>query len=173
VLTSGDKLFGGPQAGIIAGRGDLVQRLRSHPMARALRPDKLGIAALHATLVEHAREGVPGLPLHRMVATSVDELRARARTIADGLGLSSPAVVDCDATIGGGSLPGDRMDSVAVRVATASATALAKRLRTGVPPVVGRIEDDALLLDLRTVDPMDDEAVIEALAGALAGEVKR
>jgi L-seryl-tRNA(Ser) seleniumtransferase len=173
VLTSGDKLFGGPQAGIIAGRGDLVQRLRGHPMARALRPDKLGIAALHATLVEHAREGVPGLPLHRMVATSVDELRVRARAIADGLGLSSPAVVDCDATIGGGSLPGDRMDSVAVRVATGSATALAKRLRTGVPPVVGRIEDDALLLDLRTVDPMDDEAVIEALAGALAGEVKR
>jgi L-seryl-tRNA(Ser) seleniumtransferase len=172
VLASGDKLLGGPQAGIIAGRAELVEKLRRHPMARALRPDKVTLAALHATLVEHAKDGVPALPLHRMVAASVDELRARARAVAARLALPESApnteVVDCDATIGGGSLPGDRMDGVAVRIVVANAAAFAKRLRTGTPPVVGRIENDAFLLDLRTVDPEDDGVLADAVARALA-----
>jgi L-seryl-tRNA(Ser) seleniumtransferase len=167
VLASGDKLLGGPQAGIVAGRADLVEALRRHPMARALRPDKVTLAALHATLVEHAKDGVPALPLHRMIAASVDELRTRARAVARACSLAESVVVDCDATIGGGSLPGDRMTSAAVRVSASDASALAKRLRTGDPPVVGYIEDGALLLDLRTVDPRDDDALARALARAL------
>lgn len=168
VLASGDKLLGGPQAGIVAGKAALVDRLRKHPMARALRPDKVTLAALHATLVEHARTGVPDLPLHRMIATSIDDLRTRARRVAAWLGLAESAVVTCDATIGGGSLPGDSMDSVAVRIETPRAAALARRLRTGDPPVVGRIEDAALLLDLRTVEPADDDALAQAVARAAA-----
>jgi len=99
----------------------------------------------------------------------VDDLRVRARRIAAWLGLGESAVIACDATIGGGSLPGDRMDSVAVRIETAHADGLAKRLRTGDPPVVGRIEDDALLLDLRTVEPADDDALANAVARAAEG----
>jgi L-seryl-tRNA(Ser) seleniumtransferase len=103
-----------------------------------------------------------------MVDATVEDLRARARAIAARLALAEPTVVDCDSTIGGGSLPGDRMDGVAVRVAVGHVAALAKRLRTGDPPVVGRIEDEALLFDLRTVDPAEDDALADALSRALA-----
>ncbi|MCX4241891.1 L-seryl-tRNA(Sec) selenium transferase [Paraliomyxa miuraensis] len=165
VLCSGDKLMGGPQAGIIAGKAELVQRCRRHPMARALRPDKTTLAALHATFAAHARpQGVPSLPLHQMATVSVTELRQRAEALASALAWPLPqAVVDSRATIGGGSLPGDTMDSVALRVPTKAPSRDAKRLRLGDPPVVGRIEDDALLLDLRSVDPHDDERLLHAL----------
>lgn len=169
VLCSGDKLMGGPQAGIIAGKAELVQRCRRHPMARALRPDKTTLAALHATFAAHAREGTPRLPLHAMATADGDALRRRAEALAGALGWSvDEAVVDSRATIGGGSLPGDTMASVALRVPTRSPSRDARRLRLGQPPVVGRIEDDALLLDLRSVDPADDEPLLAALR-ALAG----
>jgi L-seryl-tRNA(Ser) seleniumtransferase len=165
VLASGDKLLGGPQGGVMAGRAELVQRCRKHPMARALRPDKTTLAAMHATFVAHASAAVPDIPLHRMVGTDVEPLRARARAIARALGWGEAAVVDVDATIGGGSLPGDTLPSVAVVVPTVggSAARMAKRLRQGEPPVVGRIEDDRLLLDLRTIDPADDDELVAAL----------
>jgi L-seryl-tRNA(Ser) seleniumtransferase len=165
VLASGDKLLGGPQGGVIAGRAELVQRCRKHPMARALRPDKTTLAAMHATFVAHASGGVPELPLHRMLGHGVAELRARAHAIAELLAWGDDAVVDVAATIGGGSLPGDTMPSVALVVPTrgASADRLARRLRLGDPPVVGRIEHDRLLLDLRTIDPADDAALVSAL----------
>jgi L-seryl-tRNA(Ser) seleniumtransferase len=165
VLASGDKLLGGPQGGVIAGRAELVQRCRRHPMARALRPDKTTLAAMHATFVAHARAGVPDIPLHRMVGCSVAGLRDRARAMADALGWSTDLVVDVAATIGGGSLPGDTLPSVALIVPTTtqSAARLARRLRMGEPPVVGRIENDRLLLDVRTIDPSDDAALVAAL----------
>jgi L-seryl-tRNA(Ser) seleniumtransferase len=167
VLASGDKLLGGPQAGIIAGRAELVARLRSHPMARALRPDKTTIAALHATAIEHARAGTPALPLHAIVGRTLDDLRARAQAISRAIG-DGARVVDSDATIGGGSLPGDVLASCAVRVAVARPDALARALRMGEPAVVGRIEEDALLLDVRTVDPRDDDALALAVRSAVA-----
>lgn len=163
VLCSGDKLMGGPQAGIVAGRAPLVERCRRHPMARGLRPDKTTLAALHATFVAHAREGIPALPLHAMATVEVEALRRRAMALVEALGWSAAHVVECRATIGGGSLPGDTMASVAVRVPSDKPSRAAKRLRLGEPAVVGRIEDDALLVDLRSVDPSDDEGLLAAL----------
>lgn len=169
VLTSGDKLMGGPQAGVLAGRAELVHRCRRHPMARALRPDKTALAALHATFAAHAREGAPALPLHAMVGAEPEVLRTRAARLARALAWSEDeAIVDSRATIGGGSLPGDFIPSVALRVPSTRPSRDARRLRTGEPAVVGRIEDEALLLDLRSVDPADDERLLSALR-ALVG----
>lgn len=166
VLVSGDKLLGGPQAGILAGSHALVQRCRKHPMARALRPDKTTIAALHATLLAHAHPGATELPLHRMVAADLPALQARAEAIAAAMGWSADTVVASVATIGGGSLPGDTLESRAVRIPMPRPTALAARLRAGTPAVVGRIEDGAVLLDLRTIDPADDADLVAALRTA-------
>jgi L-seryl-tRNA(Ser) seleniumtransferase len=168
VLASGDKLLGGPQAGLVVGATRWVDAIRRHPMARALRPDKTTIAALHATAVAHGQAGIPALPLHGMVARDLDELRRRAVAIAAALGLEPSAVVESDATIGGGSLPGDRVPSLAVRLPRerTGAARLARRLREGTPAVVGRVEDDAVLLDLRTV--LDDDALVAAVRAALA-----
>jgi L-seryl-tRNA(Ser) seleniumtransferase len=168
VLCSGDKLLGGPQAGVIAGRRELVERCRRHPMARALRPDKTALAALHATAVAHAHEGITDLPLHRMATVSPETLRARAEALAGRLGWRGDAVCSTAATIGGGSLPEDTMPSFALRVPTDRPTRTARRLRLGDPPVVGRIEDDRLLVDLRSVDPIEDDELAGALERALA-----
>jgi L-seryl-tRNA(Ser) seleniumtransferase len=163
VLASGDKLLGGPQAGVIAGDAALVQCCRKHPMARALRPDKTALAALHATLVAHAHDGSPPLPFYDMAGRTVEELRSRAEAIVRALGWPENNVRNTDATIGGGSLPGDTVPSVAVAVPTDHPNRDARRLRLGDPPIVGRIVDDALLVDLRTVPPADDERIIAVL----------
>ena len=169
---SGDKLLGGPQAGVIAGRRAEIDRIRTHPLMRAVRVDKLTYAALEATLHEHAtgraREAVPVV---RMIEEPVAQLDARAEALRsrlaemDGL---TVAVTTTEATIGGGSTPGVTLPSRAlvVEVADCSAAALAAVLRAGSPPLVGRIADDRLLLDLRTVDPRDDHDLVEAVANA-------
>lgn len=164
VLASGDKLLGGPQAGIIAGRASLVERCRRHPMARALRPDKTSLAALHATLVAHAQDGVPDLPFHQMATRDPEQLRVRAEAIRTAVGWGPEAIVQARAAIGGGSLPGDTVPSVALKVPTDRPSRMARQLRLGEPPIVGHIEDDQLLLDLRTVDAADDARLIERLA---------
>lgn len=164
VLASGDKLLGGPQAGIIAGTAKYVERCRRFPMARALRPDKTALAALHATFSAHAREGSPALPLHEMVALDEAGLRVRAEALRVELGWNESRVVSLQAAIGGGSLPGDTMPSAGLWVPCAKPSATARALRLGTLPVIGRIEDDRLLLDLRTVDPEDDGLLGRALA---------
>ncbi len=161
VLASGDKLLGGPQAGIIAGAATWIERIRRHPMARALRPDKTTIAALHATALAHARG--ESLPVHTMARHTIEALRARARAIADRIGLPDAAIVDADATLGGGSLPGETLPSIALRIA-GDASAIARRLRLGTPPVVARIDAGAVWIDLRTVPPADDDDLVAALA---------
>ena len=168
VLASGDKLLGGPQSGIIAGTAKYVDRCRRFPMARALRPDKTALAALHATFAAHARQGVPDLPLHQMVACTEVELRARAESIRCGLGWDESRVVALPAAIGGGSLPGDTMPSVGLWVPCAKPATVARTLRLHDPPIIGRIEDERLLLDLRTVDPEDD-ALLSRVLGELLG----
>lgn len=167
VTCSGDKLLGGPQAGLMAGEREVVERCRRHPMARALRPDKTTLAALHATLTAHARDGVPQLPVHAMVGASCDELRARAHAILDALGWSRSQVRETVATIGGGSLPGDTLESIGFAVTGDRPNALARKLRLGELPVVGRVHDDELRLDLRTVAPEDDEDLVAALRAAV------
>ncbi len=170
VLFSGDKLLGGPQAGILAGRAVLIAQLRRHPLARALRLDKGSLAALHATLLHYARgEAQREVPVWRMIATPLDELESRAQRWAAALAPAAASLVAARSMVGGGSLPGESLPTVALRLETYPADGLARRLRTGHPAVAGRIERDGLLLDPRTVAPEDDGAMLMAVRAALAG----
>jgi L-seryl-tRNA(Ser) seleniumtransferase len=156
VVMSGDKLLGGPQAGLLLGRGDLVERLRRHPAARALRVDKLTLAALEATL-----RG-PAPPVRRALEADPADVRARVERLAarlTGRGVAA-AVVPTAAVVGGGGAPGVELASTALSLPEG----FAARLRAGDPPVVGRVERGCCLLDLRTVAPEDDEVVLEAVA---------
>jgi len=171
VTFSGDKLVGGPQAGLVVGRADLIARIRRDPLARAMRPDKVTLAAVAATLALY-RAGLAAerIPVWRMIAASLDELRARADRAAAAIGGGS--AVDVRSTVGGGSLPGETLPSVALAIAPDDAPGrsvdrLLATLRTGTPAVVGRIERGVALFDLRTVDPAADDALIEAIRSAL------
>lgn len=161
VTCSGDKLLGGPQAGLLAGRAALVERCRRHPLARALRLDKTGIAALHATAAGLACGEV--VPLHARIFAEVEVLRGRAVGIVERLGWAAECVRESEATIGGGSLPGEVLASVAIAVPTRHPDRVGRALRLA--GVIGRVQDDTLLLDLRGVAPSEDEAVVAALRG--------
>jgi L-seryl-tRNA(Ser) seleniumtransferase len=171
VTFSGDKLVGGPQAGFVVGRADLVAKIRRDPLARAMRPDKVTLAAVAATLGLYragvARERVP---VWRMLAAPLEDLRRRAAAVADGVGPLA-SVVEVRSTVGGGSLPGETLPSLAVAVTAGTGRAgpdrLVARLRAGEPSVVGRIEAGCAIFDLRTVDPADDRALGEAILAAL------
>lgn len=172
-LFSGDKLLGGPQAGLIVGRRDLVERLRRHPLARALRCDKVTLAALHATLLQYVRgEHMERVPTLRMLGLSREEVRARARSWADALALPGAEVLDSAGQVGGGSLPDAPLASAALVLEPgalgAAPDALAAALRTGDTPVMARVERDRIWLDPRTVQPDEDEMLLEALHAAVA-----
>ncbi|MBM3134192.1 MAG: L-seryl-tRNA(Sec) selenium transferase [Chloroflexi bacterium] len=191
VCFSGDKLLGGPQAGIIVGQKALVEKLRRHPLARAVRVDKATLAGLQATLRHYLRgEATTQVPVWRMIALSLADIDARAGAWAARLGeWGVPAsVVDGQSTVGGGSLPGETLPTKLVVVASdekgtdkgdrgnrgARGTRgkerveeVARRLRTGEPPVVGRIERGLLLLDPRTVLPEEEAGLLAALQRAL------
>ena len=151
VTASGDKLLGGPQAGLLFGDAPLIERLRRHPAARALRVDKLTLAALEATLV-----GPPPL-VAKALSADVTELRARAQRLAERL--PDARAVDCVAAVGGGGAPGVELPSAGVSLPESYAAAL----RIGTPAVVGRLEAGRCLLDLRTVAPEDDERLVQAV----------
>jgi L-seryl-tRNA(Ser) seleniumtransferase len=161
VTFSGDKLLGGPQAGIIAGRGDLVARCARHPLARAVRPGGLVLAALQDVALAYLRRDGDAIPLWRMATTAPAVLEARARALALPPGAR---VVTTGAVMGGGTLPGVEIPSVGVVVA-GDHTPL---LRGGRPPVIGRVVDEETVLDLRTVLPEQDVVLANALR-ALAG----
>ncbi len=170
VTFSGDKLLGGPQAGLIVGRADLVARIRRDPLARASRPDKVTVAALAATLgLYRAGLARTEIPVWRMIAVPVAELEARAARLVGHLADAAVAAVPLEATVGGGSLPGETLPSVGLRISVPAPERMAARLRAADPPVVGRVADDALLLDLRTVAPDEDEALADAVRATLAG----
>jgi L-seryl-tRNA(Ser) seleniumtransferase len=167
VVFSGDKLVGGPQAGLIVGRADLVAKLRRDPLARAIRPDKAILAGVAATLgLYRSGRAVEEIPVWRMVAREPGELRARA----DALAASIPAatVVALESAVGGGSLPGQVLPSFGVALRVASPDRAAAALRRGPDRILARIDADALVCDLRTVDPADD-AVLARRLGGLAG----
>ena len=170
ITFSGDKLLGGPQAGVIAGSSDLLQRIAVHPLLRALRVDKMTLAGLEATLRAHLEGRAEDLPLWSLALTPGDELRSRAERIAqqvmsDDLKAEATPMVS---VAGGGSLPGEELGSwgVAVTHAEKSVDELQRTLRASSPPVIGRIEDERLLLDLRSVFPEDLETLADSL-GAL------
>jgi L-seryl-tRNA(Ser) seleniumtransferase len=156
VTFSGDKLLGGPQAGVIAGRADLVAACARHPLARALRPGGLVLGALQETMLHYLRRDAAAIPFWRMATTDGGELRRRASTI----GVGEP--VDCSSVAGGGSLPGLEIPSAGVAL-TGDRTAA---LRANDPPVIARIIEDRTVADLRSVDPADDPVLAKALAGA-------
>lgn len=161
VLFSGDKLVGGPQCGVIVGRADLVEALRRHPLARALRVDKITFAALSATLLAYAGgTAVEEIPIWRMLAADLEGVRLRAQSWAAA---SAGEVVSERTMVGGGCLPEDGVPTFVAALPAAHPDRLAERLRRWSTPIVGRIDDGRVLLDPRTVDPADDELVCEAL----------
>jgi L-seryl-tRNA(Ser) seleniumtransferase len=167
---SGDKLLGGPQAGIIVGREELVERVRRHPLMRALRVDKLTYAALEATLAEYAAGRASAtIPVQRMLTMGADEIRVRAEALAARLnaidGWRAELLAGASA-VGGGSAPGVELATwlVAIEKRGLTPDALEKRLRRLTPPVVARIERDRVLLDLRTVFPDQDQTLIGLIA---------
>lgn len=168
-LFSGDKLLGGPQCGIIAGRKDLVAELRRHPLARALRVDKLTIAALNATLLQYVLGRQDSeVPVWEMLRREPEALRRRARRWARAAG-EAGAVVISTTMVGGGSLPGQGVPTWCAAIRHPDgADALARALRGCEPPVIGRIDEQAVLLDPRTVDPANDRAVEAAVTRALS-----
>ncbi len=167
-FVSGDKLLGGPQAGIIAGTEEMVDLVSRHPLARAVRIDKLSMAALSATLLHYVRgDAERKVPIWRMVSASHGETASRAEAWAAAVGGRVRAGLS---TIGGGSLPGETLPTTLLSLdgkAHGGADALAGRLRRASPPVIGRIEDDEALLDPRTVLPEQDGALIRGVRAAL------
>ena len=167
VTYSGDKLLGGPQAGILSGRSDLIARMRSNSLFRALRVDKLTYAALEATLMAYVKSDHDAIPTIRMMRLSKAEVGKRAEAIA-GIVRSlklSVDVIDGESVIGGGAAPSAVLPTrlLAVSVEGLSADNIATRLRLSTPPIIARVEEGRVLLDLRTVSPAEDEAVIHAL----------
>ncbi|HEV8230546.1 MAG TPA: L-seryl-tRNA(Sec) selenium transferase [Candidatus Limnocylindria bacterium] len=173
VTFSGDKLLGGPQAGLAVGRAAAIASLRAHPLMRAVRPDKLILAALVATL-ELYRDGraESELPVWRMIAATPAALAKRARAVAASLGAAGmeSEVVETLSTVGGGSLPEETQPSRAVAIAARHGRAndVAARLRAAEPPVVARVTDDRAALDLRSVLPEDDEMLARAVVASIA-----
>jgi L-seryl-tRNA(Ser) seleniumtransferase len=168
VSASGDKLLGGPQAGIIVGRGDLVAKIKRHPLTRALRVDKTTIAGLQATLLHYLKGEVEQkVPVWCMMAMPVKAIEQRALAWAKKLAEAGivARVVDGCSTVGGGSLPGETLPTRLAAIQADSPDELARRLRAGDPPVIGRIEDDLFLLDPRTVLDEEDAVLIEAIKG--------
>jgi L-seryl-tRNA(Ser) seleniumtransferase len=177
VVFSGDKLLGGPQAGIIAGKKELIARIRRHPLFRALRVDKLTIAALECTLSAYLRAAWDELPALHMMRTTTAELLRRSEQFLAALRLQLPPdeveaeIVDGHSLAGGGSTPSQSLPTKLLRFASArhSAAQLEQRLRRGptAVPVIARVEDERLIIDLRTVFPEQDTLLAEALAAAL------
>jgi L-seryl-tRNA(Ser) seleniumtransferase len=173
VTFSGDKLLGGPQAGMILGKQEPLQKIRKNPLFRALRVDKLTIAALEATISLYLRGDFASIPTQRMIRASKEAIRLRAARLAaqiENLSGFSVSLEDGDSVAGGGSTPGQSLPTtlVAVTHSHCSAQDLASSLRRNEPPIVGRVEKDCLLLDLRTVLDDEQENEIARACGRIA-----
>jgi L-seryl-tRNA(Ser) seleniumtransferase len=169
VTYSGDKLLGGPQAGVISGDRELVAKVRANPLFRALRVDKMFYAALEATLLAYLREDYDSIPALRMMRLSEDELERRAKQIAERLLVSCPSlrieVIESRSVLGGGAAPGSTLPTrvLAVKSASHNPDELCARLRQWETPIIARVEEGRVLLDLRTVEPAQEEAIVAAL----------
>ena len=162
VCFSGDKLLGGPQAGIIVGGADLVSRLSKHPLARAVRADKLCLAALSATLLHYLKdEAVDKIPVWRMIAARSDDLKSRAQAWAERLGRGD--AIPGESTVGGGSLPGETLPTWLLALDVPSPNRFLGRLRQCQPPIIARTQDDRVVLDPRTVLPEQEDIFLDEL----------
>jgi L-seryl-tRNA(Ser) seleniumtransferase len=168
VAYSGDKLLGGPQAGMLSGRPEAIGRIRANPLFRALRVDKFTYAALEATLMAYIKQDHNAIPALRMLRLPVGEIRARAeavRSTIENVTALKAEIVDGESVIGGGTAPSAKLPTALLVIThhTMNADSLAARLRAVEPPIVARIEDERVLLDLRTVFPEQDAAIAQAL----------
>ncbi|MCK4452486.1 MAG: L-seryl-tRNA(Sec) selenium transferase, partial [Anaerolineae bacterium] len=171
VCFSGDKLLGGPQAGIIVGRAEYVEPLKTHPLARALRTDKLCLAGLQATLLHYLKdEATERVPVWRMISMGLDEVERRARRWRRALRRAGvPAeIADGRSTNGGGSLPGETLPTRLVVLGVAHPDQLAAALRAADPPVVARIEEGRLVLDPRTVLAEEERELLRVIVSTVA-----
>jgi L-seryl-tRNA(Ser) seleniumtransferase len=171
ITYSGDKMLGGPQAGLLSGREDLIKRVRSNPLFRALRVDKLTYAALEGTLMEYIRQNHDAIPFARMMRLAAEEIRMRAEAMQkqlSGAAHLQTTIIPGESLVGGGSAPTSSLPTflLAVTADSLSADELAARLRRNDPPIVARVEDGRVLLDLRTVlSPADEAQIVRALLG--------
>lgn len=169
VTYSGDKLLGGPQAGLISGRSDLLKRMRANSLFRALRVDKLTYAALETTLLAYVKHDYARIPTLQMMRLSKQEIGDRAETLASGLNSSTlkikAEIIEGESVIGGGAAPSSVLPTrlLALTCGDISANELASRLRSFEPPIIGRVGDGRVLLDLRTVFPGQDQQIADAL----------
>jgi L-seryl-tRNA(Ser) seleniumtransferase len=162
VCFSGDKLLGGPQAGIILGKKDLVDRLKNHPLARAIRADKMALAALTATLDHYLKdEALDCVPVWKMISTSVDRTKERAETWAKTI--KAGEVIAAKSMVGGGSLPGETLPTWCLSLEVEHPNKMLDHLRQNTPPIIGRVENNRILFDPRTVDPEFDKTLIDAI----------
>ncbi len=172
VCFSGDKLLGGPQAGIILGRGELVARLKKHPLARAIRTDKLCLAGLSATLLHYLKgEAEREIPIWRMIAASPENLQDRAQEWARALGQGE--VLPGRSTIGGGSLPGETLPAFLLALQVRSPNSFLARLRAAQPAVIARLEEDRVVFDPRTVLQEQEQILIESIRQVLSSDDRR
>jgi L-seryl-tRNA(Ser) seleniumtransferase len=175
VFFSGDKLLGGPQAGIVVGKRELVSELERHPLARAVRIDKLSLAALTATLLHYLREDAEQeIPIWRMISASAESIKDRAQRWREQLGRNTGVELKPSrSAVGGGSLPGETLPTWVLALncgdGQGGPEGVMERLRRAAPPVVARVEDDQVMLDPRTVLPEEEEAMLETLRAALEG----
>ena len=168
VCFSGDKLLGGPQAGIIVGKKDLLDRIKKHPLARAVRADKLCLAALSATLLHYLKdEATREIPIWRMVSATAEQVRGRAEAWRKSLGQGE--VVASESTVGGGSLPEESMPTFVLSLSVKSPDKFLKRLRESNPPIIARTENDNVLFDPRTVLEEQEQSLLSALYSLLSG----
>ena len=167
-LFSGDKLFGGPQAGVLVGKSRAIETLGKHPLARALRADKVTLAAFGATLEAHLNGNLAELPIHQMLAADESMLRQRAENIVTLVGHPALSVIDVVDTVGGGTMPTSQLKGIGVRIGAHSPETLHSQLRSATTPIVGRIQDEAYQLHMRTIPESQIETVAEALRNVLA-----
>ncbi len=162
VCFSGDKLLGGPQAGIILGKGDLINKLKKHPLARAIRPDKLCLAALSTTLLHYVKsEALTEIPIWRMISEPIDHIKQRAERWIKFLGQGE--LLEGRSTVGGGSLPGETLPTYLVGISAIHPNKLLNSLRNAQPPIIARLEQDRLVLDPRTIQFDQDETLLSNL----------
>ncbi len=162
VCFSGDKLLGGPQAGIIIGKADLIAKIKKHPLARAVRADKTTLAGITATLLHYLKdEAEREIPIVKMMSQTAEQVKVRAEAWAGGLGKGS--VVSGESTVGGGSLPEESLPTFLLSLDVKSPDKFLKQLRENHPPIIARTENDKVLLDPRTVLPEQDDKLLEGL----------
>ena len=167
VCFSGDKLLGGPQAGIILGKSNLVNKLKKHPLARAIRADKLCLSALSATLLHYLKsEALTEIPVWSMISQPLDKIHERAKVLVESLGQGN--IIEGKSTVGGGSLPGETLPTWLVAFNVPHPNKLLADLRNSQPPIIARLEDDRLVLDPRTVMFHQEEVLMTNLQNILS-----